>query len=149
MLVASLALLSCERPTASRGHEPTSCYDTTSALAATPLKIEEPVNGGIMPEADMLRIKYGAWLIVAGFVLLAVVLGLALWKFQTAADVTAVVGVVAGVIGTIIGTFLGVHVGSTGKEVAESGRAEAERVARIAMAHVPPADATAVTSELP
>jgi hypothetical protein len=43
MLVASLALLSCERPTASRGHEPTSCYDTTSALAATPLKIEEPL----------------------------------------------------------------------------------------------------------
>jgi hypothetical protein len=100
-------------------------------------------------EADLLRIKYGAWLIGAAFVLLVVVLGLALWKFQSAADVTAVVGVVAGVVGTVIGTFLGVHVGSAGKEAAESGRAEAERVTRIAMAHLSPTDATAVTSELP
>jgi hypothetical protein len=55
MLVASLALLSCERPTASRGHEPTSCYDTTSALAATPLKIEEPLYLARLRDLEWLQ----------------------------------------------------------------------------------------------
>jgi hypothetical protein len=106
--------------------------------------------GGLImsPKPDVLRIRYGAWLIVAAFVLLAVVLGLALWKFQTADDVTAVVGVVAGIVGTIIGTFLGVHVGSTGKEAAEVGRADAERVARIAMGQLPPPVAAEVMRQL-
>ena len=36
--------MSCERPTAWRGHEPTTIYDTS--LRPTPLKIEEPVSWG-------------------------------------------------------------------------------------------------------
>jgi len=43
MLVASL-LVRCERPTACRGHEPDTGYDTSAhRIGATPLKIEEPV----------------------------------------------------------------------------------------------------------
>ena len=37
----------CERPEAFRGHEPNTGYDTSRSPAATPLKIEEPVNPGL------------------------------------------------------------------------------------------------------
>jgi hypothetical protein len=65
MLVASLALLSCERPTASRGHEPTSCYDTTSALAATPLKIEEPLKVQTVEQARHEKMILGCYVLAA------------------------------------------------------------------------------------
>ncbi len=90
------------------------------------------------PSADLVRIKYGAWLIGAAFVLLGLVFGIAIWQFSTAADVTAVVGSVTTVVGTIIGAFFGVQVGSSGKEAAENGRAHAERAARLALGKLDP-----------
>lgn len=97
---------------------------------------------------ELARVKYGALLIGGAFALLAVIFGVAMWRFSTAADVTAVVGAVAGVVGTIVGAFFGVQVGSSGKEAAEAGRAEAERAARAAMAKLPPDDAAEVLSGL-
>jgi hypothetical protein len=41
-------------------------------------------------------------------------------------------------VGTIIGAYFGIQVGSSGKEVAEAGRAQAERAARIALAKMDP-----------
>jgi hypothetical protein len=87
---------------------------------------------------DLARIKYGAWLILAAFVLLGIVFALAVVWFRTAADVSAVIGAVAGVVGTIVGAFFGVQVGSAGREAAEAGRARAEDAARIAMLNLPP-----------
>ena len=53
MLVASL-LVRCERPTACRGHEPDTGYDTSAhRIGATPLKIEEPVK----PDASRGHIR--------------------------------------------------------------------------------------------
>ena len=98
----------------------------------------------LAPSADLARIKYGAWLIGAAFVLLVAVLGIAVSKFTAAADVTAVVGSVAAVVGTIIGAFFGVQVGSSGKEVAEAGRSQAENAARLALAKLNPNDANDV-----
>jgi hypothetical protein len=90
------------------------------------------------PSADLVRIKYGAWLIAAAFLLLGSVFSLAIWQFSAAADVTAVVGSVTTVVGTIIGAFFGVQIGSAGKEAAENGRAHAERAARLALGKLEP-----------
>jgi hypothetical protein len=87
---------------------------------------------------DLARIKYGAGLVLAAFVLLALVFAIAVWQFDTAQDVSAAVGAVAGVVGTIIGAFFGVQVGSAGREAAEIGRAEAEDAARTALAMLDP-----------
>jgi hypothetical protein len=92
----------------------------------------------LAPNADLVRIKYGAWLIVAAFLLLGIVFALAIWQFSAAADVTAVVGSVTTVVGTIIGAFFGVQIGSAGKEAAENGRAHAERAARLALGKLEP-----------
>ena len=100
------------------------------------------------PNADLIRIKYGAWLIVAAFLLLGAVFSLAIWQFSAAADVTAVVGSVTTVVGTIIGAFFGVQIGSAGKEAAENGRAHAERAARLALGKLEPQAAEDVVQML-
>jgi hypothetical protein len=76
--------------------------------------------------ADELRIKYGARLILAGFILLAIVVVGGLVKFDSGEDVSKIVLAVAGVVGTIIGTFFGVQAGSFGKERAEQHAKDAE-----------------------
>jgi len=98
--------------------------------------------------ADLARIRYGALLIVAAFALLGVVFGVAVTRFTGAADVTAVVGSVAAVIGTIVGAFFGVQAGSSGKETAEAGRAQAENAARTALAMLEPEQAAKVLKAL-
>jgi len=108
------------------------------------IRADEPVTVGpglttaAMADADMTRIKYGAWLIVAAFVLLAVVFGVAVWRYTHASAVVAVVGSVATVAGTILGAFFGAQVGSAGKEAAEARRAQAERTARLALGKLDP-----------
>lgn len=100
------------------------------------------------PSADLARVKYGAWLIGAAFVLLGVVFAIAASQFKAAADVTAVVGSVATVVGTIIGAYFGLQVGSSGKEAAEAGRNQAEKTARVALAKLDPSVADEVTRML-
>ena len=100
------------------------------------------------PNIDMARVKYGAWLVGGAFVVLAVVFGVAVSQFRTAADVTAAVGSVATVVGTIVGAFFGVQVGSSGKEAAEAGRNQAERAARMALGKLDPAVADEVVKAL-
>src|SRR5262245_1476254 len=108
------------------------------------IRADEPVTVGTglttaaMADADMTRIKYGAWLIVAAFVLLGVVFGVAVWRYTHASAVVAVVGSVATVAGTILGAFFGAQVGSAGKEAAEARRAQAERTARLALGKLDP-----------
>jgi hypothetical protein len=100
---------------------------------------------------DLARIRYGTRLILAAFGLLATVFLVAVWQFTTAADVSAAVGAVAGVVGTIVGAFFGAQIGSSGKETAEAGwaqaengRVQAERAARTALAKLQPDDAAEV-----
>lgn len=97
---------------------------------------------------DLARIKYGAGLILAAFVLLALVFTIAVWQFATAADVSAAVGAVAGVVGTIVGAFFGAQVGSAGRERSEHERAKAEETARMALASMDPGAAKDVNDEL-
>jgi hypothetical protein len=109
-----------------------------AAPAAEPSLAPPTLADGAMAEADMTRIKYGAWLIGAAFVLLGAVFGIAVWRYASAADVVAVVGSVATVAGTILGAFFGAQVGSAGKEAAEARRAQAERTTRLALGKLDP-----------
>ena len=77
-------------------------------------------------QTDELRIKYGFWVVIIGLIVVAVVSLIAILKWTTAADVTAVVGSVTGVVGTVVGAFFGVQVGSAGKEKTESERKVAQ-----------------------
>jgi hypothetical protein len=100
------------------------------------------------PSVDLTRVRYGAGLVVAAFVLLGVIFGIAMAKFSVPADVATVVGSVATGVGTIVGAYFGVQVGSSGKEAAEAGRAQAERAARIALARLEPQEADQIMSFL-
>jgi hypothetical protein len=100
------------------------------------------------PNVDLLRVKYGAALIVAAFILLGVVFGIAVARFTTAADVAAVVASVATVVGTIIGAFFGVQAGASGREAAENQRVHAERLTQAALSKLSPADADDVLKML-
>ena len=95
-------------------------------------------------QTDQMRIRYGFWIIILGFVLVTIVFLTAILKWTTASDVATVVGSVTGVVGTIIGAFFGVQVGSAGKEKAETARNQAEdRVMRLAAA-LNPAEAKSI-----
>ena len=100
------------------------------------------------PSVDMIRVKYGACLVAAAFILLAVVFAIAVYRFTSAADVAAVVASVATVVGTIIGAFFGLQVGTSGKEVAEAQRDRAEQVTRVALSKMSPADADDVLNKI-
>ena len=77
-------------------------------------------------QTDQLRIKYGFWVVIVGFLLVGIIAVAAVWKWNTAGDVTAIIGSVTGVVGTVVGAFFGVHVGSAGKEKAEAARDQAD-----------------------
>ena len=94
--------------------------------------------------ADVLRLKFGALIIVAAFALLGVVFAVSIAHFSSAADVTAVVGSVATVVGTIVGAYFGIQVGSHGKEAATAARDKAEMTTQAALAALPPHDAEQV-----
>ena len=118
---------------ADASQEPAAAYAATAGLV--------PADGGpsqATGSADMARIKYGACLIVAAFLLLGIVFGIAVWRYPTASDVAAVIGTLATVTGTILGAFFGAQAGSAGKEAAEAGRRRAERTAQMALSRLHP-----------
>ena len=98
--------------------------------------------------ADLTRIRYGAWLIAAAFLLLGAMFGIAVWRYPSASDVAAVVGTLATVTGTILGAFFGAQVGSAGKDAAEAGRRKAERTAQMALGKLDPTVANELVREL-
>lgn len=95
-------------------------------------------GNGQVTAVDLARIRYGACLIGAAFVLLGVVFGVAIMHFKTASDVVAVVGSVATVVGTIVAAFFGIQALSSSKAAAEAGRAHAEQTARLALGKLDP-----------
>lgn len=111
-------------------------------------KPASPVGNGQVTAADLARVKYGAGLIGAAFVLLGVVFGVAIMHFRTASDVVAVVGSVATVVGTIVAAFFGIQAASSSKAAAEAGRAHAEQTARLALGKLDPQAAEDVLSRL-
>lgn len=88
--------------------------------------------------ADLMRIKYGLWVVMAGFFVVLLVYGIAVWNWKTASDIATVTGSVTGVVGTIVGAFFGVQVGASGKEKAEEERNRAQERALVLAGAIDP-----------
>lgn len=98
---------------------------------------------------DQMRIRYGFYAILVGFVLVAAVTWVAIAHWDTANDVATVVGLITSMIGTVIGAFFGIQVGAQGKEQAEAARDKAETKANVALAAVPSDQMNSVLAKLP
>lgn len=86
------------------------------------------------------ELKFGGamWIVLFGLVVIACLALLLPAKGDWApADITTLVGSLTTFLGTVVGAFLGVQVGATGK-------ANAENVARRALAALPPESARQV-----
>jgi len=105
---------------------------------AVPDQPARKAGNGQVDAVDLARIRYGACLVGAAFVLLGVVFGIAIMQFKTASDVVAVIGSVATVVGTIVAAFFGIQAASSSKAAAEAGRAHAEQTARLALGKLDP-----------
>jgi hypothetical protein len=86
--------------------------------------------------ADELRARYGRDVVLAGLAVLLLALGVAVWRWKTAQDVSLVLSALTGTVGTIVGAFFGISAGAAGKEKAEEERAKAEDKKDAALAAV-------------
>lgn len=103
--------------------------------------LSKPASNAINAQSastELARIRYGAYLIGAAFVLLGIVFGVAVTQFTSAPDVVAVVGSMATVVGTIVAAFFGIQAASSGKAASDARRGEAERAARMALGKLDP-----------
>jgi membrane associated rhomboid family serine protease len=81
----------------------------------------------IAEEVDRLRLRYGFWIIIAGFVPVTFITIVSTFRWTEFTSVATVVGVVASLVGTVVGVFFGVQVGAVGKERRRRPRASAQK----------------------
>jgi hypothetical protein len=110
-------------------------------------------KGGTTPmsmaeEVDRLRLRYGFWIILTGFALVAFITLVATFRWAEVTSVATVVGAVASLVGTVVGAFFGVQVGAVGKERAEASRERSDELARAALSLLPPETAQQLRSEM-
>jgi hypothetical protein len=75
---------------------------------------------------EAARIRYGFWLIISAFLLVALVSGLAIQRWMgtgpngamTTTDLTALIGSITGVMGTLVAAFFGIQAASGGRSQA-------------------------------
>jgi hypothetical protein len=99
-------------------------------------------------EIDELRLRYGFWIIITGFALVAFITILSTFRWTEVTSVATVVGAVASLVGTVVGAFFGVQVGAVGKERAEDARERSEEIAKAALSMLPPEAAQQLRSEM-
>jgi hypothetical protein len=99
-------------------------------------------------EIDRLRLRYGFWIIVTGFALVAFITMVSIFRWADVTSVATVVGAVTSLVGTVVGAFFGIQVGAVGKERAEASRERSEEVTRAALAMLPPESAEQLRSEM-
>jgi hypothetical protein len=99
-------------------------------------------------EIDRLRLRYGFWIIITGFALVAFITMVAIFRWAEVTSVATVVGAVTSLVGTVVGAFFGVQVGAVGKERAEASRERSEEVAQAALSMLPPESAQQLRSEM-
>ena len=87
---------------------------------------------------DQMRIRYGLWIILAGFLLVASVSVVSIYRWEDVTSVATAIGATTSLVGTVVGSFLGVQEGAAGKERAEADRRRVEEVARLALSMLPP-----------
>jgi hypothetical protein len=99
-------------------------------------------------QVDQLRIKYGLWIILTGFLLVALITIASIYKWNDVTSVATAIGATTSLVGTVVGSFLGVQVGSAGKERVEADRVQLEETVRLALSLLPPEVAKQVHQEV-
>ena len=99
-------------------------------------------------QLDRMRLRYGFWIIVIGFSLVAFITLIAIFRWNEVANVATVVGAVSSLVGTVVGAFFGVQFGSAGKEKAEAARDRSQEVAEAALSMLPPESAERLRSDM-
>ncbi len=99
-------------------------------------------------EIDRLRLRYGFWIIISGFALVAFITVVSIFRWSEVTSVATVVGAVASLVGTVVGAFFGVQVAAVGKERAEASRERSEEMARAALSMLPPESAEQLRTEM-
>ena len=99
-------------------------------------------------QVDNMRIKYGFWIILMGFFLIALITAASILKWNDVTSVATVIGATTSLVGTVVGSFLGVQVGAAGKERVEADRKQSEETARIALSMLPPEVAIQVQEDV-
>ena len=98
-------------------------------------------------QLDQLRISYGLWIILAGFLLVALVSVVSIFRWEDVTSVATAIGATTSLVGTVVGSFLGVQVGAAGKERAQADLRHVEEVARLALSMLPPEVARQIRDE--
>ena len=91
-----------------------------------------------MDQLDQMRLRYGFWIIITGFALVAFITMISIFRWAEVTSVATVVGAVASLVGTVVGAFLGVQVGAVGKERAEAARERSEEGIKAALSMLAP-----------
>ena len=99
-------------------------------------------------QVDQLRMKYGLWIILTGFLLVALITGASIYKWNDVTSVATAIGATTSLVGTVVGSFLGVQVGSAGKERVEADRVQLEETVRLALSLLPSEVARQVHQEV-
>src|SRR5215217_7071562 len=63
-----------------------------------------------MPEQqqiDQQRIRYGLWIILTGFALVALITVVSIFKWNDVTSVATAIGATTSLVGTVVGSFLG------------------------------------------
>ena len=99
-------------------------------------------------QLDRMRLKYGFWIIMTGFALVAFITVVSIFTWSEVTSVATVVGAVSSLVGTVVGAFFGVQFGSAGKERAEAARDRSQEMAEAALSMLPPESAERLRSEM-
>src|SRR3712207_9430374 len=95
-----------------------------------------------------MRLRYGFWIIMTGFGLVAFITMVSIFTWNEVANVATVVGAVSSLVGTVVGAFFGVQFGSAGKEKAEAARDRSQEMAEAALSMLPPESDERLRSEI-
>lgn len=93
---------------------------------------------------DSHRWRYGITVVIAGLITILGAFLVAVWQFDTAAEVSTALAPITGVVGALVGAYFGVQVGSEGKKDAEKDRKESQELANAALGALPPEQAAEV-----
>ncbi|HSK83501.1 MAG TPA: hypothetical protein VK902_08880 [Rubrobacter sp.] len=109
---------------------------------------QESTTAPTSEEIDLLRLRYGFWIIITGFVLVFLITLISMFRWSEVTSVATVVGAVASLVGTVVGAFFGVQVGAVGKERADAARERSERGVKAALSMLPPEAAEQLRAEM-
>ena len=99
-------------------------------------------------QLDRMRLRYGFWIIIIGFGLVAFITLVSIFTWSEVTNVATVVGAVSSLVGTVVGVFFGVQFGSAGREKAEAARDRSQEMAEAALSMLPPESANQLRSEM-